>query len=342
MRIIIDAMGGDNAPISNIRGAVRAKNTLSGDIKFTLVGDKTIIENAARAENISLDGIDIVHTDVTVAMEDSPTLIVRAKKESSMAVGMKLLNPDNGYGEMGDAFISAGSTGALHVGSAVFVGRLDGVKRSCISALLPFENPVLLLDAGANVVVTEDQLCHWALIGSIYMKSVMGVEAPRVGLLNNGAEETKGTELYISTYKSLSALRDAGKLNFVGNIEARDMPLGASDVIVCDGFTGNIALKLSEGMGKFMMKKLKGVFSANIFTKLGYLLTKSQLGGLKKSIDASEHGGAPLLGLNGVVIKAHGSSDEKVIFNTIKQAAVCVNTDMIGKMKKALSELDAE
>lgn len=341
MRIIIDAMGGDNAPVSNVLGTIKAREELSSDIKLTLVGNREAIEKAAGDAGKSLDGIDIVHTDVVIEMEDAPMVSVKSKRDSSMSVGMKMLS-ENEFGEVGDAFISAGSTGALHLGSSILVGRLGGVKRSCISALLPFPNPILLLDAGANTQVTEDYLCHWAVTGAVYMKSVMGVENPRIGLLNNGAEETKGTELYLKAHKLLAAMRDNDGLNFVGNIEAREIPFGTCDVLVCDGFTGNIALKLTEGMGKFMMKTLKSIFTANIFTKISYLFVKPGLKTVKKSLDTSEHGGAPLLGLKKTVLKAHGSSDEKVIYNTIKQAVVCVETDMIGTMEKALSVSKAE
>ncbi len=335
MRIIIDAMGGDNAPRSTVEGAYRAKNELAGNCELTLVGDRNAIESSAAELGISLDGIDIVHTSETIGMDESPSLVVRGKPECSMAVGMKLLSDGNAYGDAGDAFLSAGSTGALHVGSSVLVGRIKGVKRSCIATLLPFTSPVLLLDSGANAVITPDFFTSWAVLGSVYMKHIMGCVAPRVGLVNNGAEETKGTELYQAGHKLLRTA-DVG---FVGNIEAREIPNGACDVLLADGFTGNIILKLIEGMGGFMMGTLRHIFEQNVKTKLAYLAVKPGLKEMKNSFDASEHGGAPLLGLKKPVIKAHGSSDARAIFNAIKQAAKCVESDVCGIMARELGAL---
>ncbi len=336
MRIIIDAMGGDNAPKAIVEGVCRAKCEFGSKTELTLVGDRDAIEASAAELGVSLEGIDIVHTKETIGMDESPSLVVRGKPECSMAIGMKLLKPDNGYGEQGDAFVSAGSTGALHVGSSVLVGRIKGVKRSCIAALLPFTTPVLLLDSGANAVITPDFFVSWSVLGSVYMKHVMGCESPRVGLVNNGAEETKGTELYQAGHQLLKAA-DVG---FVGNVEAREIPNGACDVLLADGFTGNIILKLIEGMGGFMMKTLKGIFTANIKTKLAYLFVKPQLKEMKKSFDSSEHGGAPLLGLKRPVIKAHGSSDAKAIYNAVRQAVTCVECDVCGIMERELGKLE--
>lgn len=336
MRIIIDAMGGDNAPKAIVEGVYRAKCEFGDKTALTLVGDRAAIEASAAELGITLDGIDIVHTTEVIGMDESPSLVVRGKPECSMAIGMKLLKPDNGYGEQGDAFVSAGSTGVLHVGSSVLVGRIKGVKRSCIAALLPFPTPVLLLDSGANAVITPDFFVSWAVLGSVYMKHVMGCESPRVGLVNNGAEETKGTELYQTGHQMLKT----ADIGFVGNVEAREIPNGACDVLLADGFTGNIILKLIEGMGGFMMKTLKGIFTANIKTKLAYLFVKPQLKGMKKSFDSSEHGGAPLLGLKRPVIKAHGSSDAKAIYNAVRQAVRCVECDVCGIMERELGKLE--
>ncbi len=337
MRIIIDAMGGDNAPKSVIEGVSRAKKELGDALRLTLVGDRSAIEISANELGVSLDGIEIVHTTETIGMDESPSLVVRGKPECSMAIGMKLLKPDNGYGTQGDAFLSAGSTGALHVGSSVLVGRIKGVKRSCIGTLLPFKSPVLLLDSGANATVTSDFFLSWAVLGSVYMKHIIGCVSPRIGLVNNGAEETKGTELYQEGYKLLKS----AELGFVGNVESRDIPNGICDVLLADGFTGNIILKLIEGMGGFMMGTLKDIFTSDIKSKLAYLFVKPQLKTMKKSFDSSEYGGAPLLGLKKPVIKAHGSSDAKAIYNAIKQAIKCVETDMCDVMESALSTLEA-
>ncbi len=336
MRIIIDAMGGDNAPAALVEGAVRAKNECGDNVEFTLVGDRDAINKSAADLGLSLDGIDIVHTPVYITMDESPIHAVKSKSESSMSIGMKMLKPDNGYGKQGDAFLSAGSTGALHLASSVFVGRLLNVRRSCIAALLPFPTPTLLMDSGANTQITEDYLLQWSVIGSVYMKSIMGVENPRTGLLNNGTEETKGTELYVRAHKLLAE----SNVNFVGNVEAREIPFGACDVLVCDGFTGNIVLKLIEGMGGFMMKTLKGLYMTNALTKFSSIFVKPHISKMKKSFDSSEHGGAPFLGLKSPVIKAHGSSDAKAVCNAIHQAVSCVEKDIIGIMKEELSKLD--
>ncbi len=335
MRIIIDAMGGDNAPNAPVAGACRAKAEYGEKVKITLVGNKDAILRAAEETGSSLDGIDIVHTSVIIGMDESPVYAVKSKNDCSMSIGLKLLKPDNGYGEQGDAFLSAGSTGALHLASSVFVGRLAGVKRSCIAALMPFPTPTLMLDSGANTQVTEDFFLHWAVLGTVYMNSVMGCENPRVGLLNNGTEETKGTELYV---KGHQLLKDSG-LNFVGNVEAREIPNGACDVLVCDGFTGNIALKLTEGMGSFMMKTLKGLYMTNVLTKFSALFVKPHISKLKRNFDSSEHGGAPLIGLKSPVIKAHGSSDAKAIYNAVRQAVSCVEKDVVGTMERELKKL---
>ena len=337
MRILIDAMGGDNAPGAVVEGVCRARDEFGGSVALALIGDEARIRACASEKGLSLDGIDIVHTDLSISMEESPMAMAKDKKECSMAVGLKMLTPEgvgrNKYGMSGDAFVSAGSTGALHMGSSLFVGRLDGVRRSGIAVLMPFPKPVLLMDSGANPEVKSEYLYQWAVIGSAYMKSVMGVDDPRVGLLNNGTEECKGNEVSVEAYKLLSE----SNLNFAGNIEAREIPFGACDVIVCDGFTGNVVLKLTEGMGKFMFSLLKDMFTSSLAAKLAVLLVKPKLYAMKKSLDSSEHGGAPLLGLDKTVIKAHGSSDGKAIYNAILQAKKCVETDVMGTMKASVA-----
>lgn len=339
MRILIDAMGGDNAPGCVIEGVCRARDEFGDKAALTLVGDTEKIKACAAERSLSLDGIDIVHTDSVIGMEENPMAIAKGKKECSMAVGLKMLTPAgigrNKYGVSGDAFVSAGSTGALHMGSSLFVPRLRGVRRSCIAVVMPFSKPVLLLDSGANPDAREDYLYQWALVGSAYMEAVMGVKSPRVGLLNNGTEESKGNEVSVAAHKLLSESR----LNFIGNIEAREIPFGAADVIVCDGFTGNVVLKLSEGMGKYMFSLLREMFSSSVKGKLAYLLVKPELRRLKRGLDSSEQGGAPLLGLEKTVIKAHGSSDGKAIYNAIRQAIICVENDVMQTMKAALGDV---
>lgn len=331
MKIIIDAMSGDNAPHEIIKGAVLAKKELPCGI--ILVGDEKIIRESAEAQKLSLDGIEIVHASEVITMEDAP-LAIREKRNSSMRVGFKLLHDG-----VGDAFVGAGNTGAMHVGSTLFVRRIPGIRRSAIAGLLPLEKPLLLIDSGANIEVTEEFLHQFAIMGSIYMKNMFGIEKPRIGLLNNGTEEAKGTPLYVNTYKMLT---DSPFVNFVGNIEGKDIPFGKCDVLVCDGFTGNIALKTLEGMGLFIMKKVKRVFTSNFFTKLAYLLCKKKVASLRRELDTSEYGGAPFLGIAAPVIKAHGSSDARAIKNAVRQAITCVETNIIGEISEIFKTIKTE
>ncbi len=318
MKVIIDAMGGDNAPQEIIRGAFLAKNELSADI--VLVGDEALIRQSALAQNLSLEGIEIVHAPDTITMQDPPTA-VRDKTESSMRVAFRLLREGKG-----DALVGAGNTGAMHVGSTLFVRRIRGVRRSAIGTILPMEKPLLLVDSGANISVTEEFLVQFAQMGSVYMKKIFGIEHPKVGLLNNGTEDKKGTELYVSTYQKLAACET---LSFVGNIEGKDIPFGRCDVLVCDGFTGNIALKTLEGMGLFVMKKIKKMFQSSLSPKLAYPLLRGKIKALRREFDASEYGGAPFLGIAAPVIKAHGSSDAEAIKNAVRQAIHYHTTDII-------------
>ena len=319
MKIIIDVMSGDNAPLELIKGAVMAKETLGVDI--VTVGNEEIIKRIADEESLNLSGIEIVNADSVVNMEDDAMSVVRAKKDSSMAVGLQLL----AKGE-GDAFVSAGNTGALLAGATLLVRRIKGIKRAAIGTVLPFSSPVLLLDSGANLDIDEKTLEQFAIMGSKYMEKLYDLDSARVGLLNNGTESTKGTPLYRSANVLLTASND---VNFVGNVEAKELPFGACDVIVCDGFTGNILLKSIEGMGKFFMKTLKNVFYENFVTKISALLVKNKIGGLKKQFDSSEHGGAPLLGISKPVFKAHGSSDARAVMNAVRQAKNFVENGVI-------------
>ena len=319
MRVIIDVMSGDNAPLELVKGAVMAKEALGVDI--TVVGVKEIIEKVAKEESLNLDGIEIVHADSVINMEDDAVSVVRAKSDSSMSVGLKMLS----RGE-GDAFVSAGNTGALLTGATLLVRKIKGIKRAAIGTVLPLSCPSLLIDSGANIDVDEKILEQFAVMGSAYMERIYGVEKARVGLLNNGTEDTKGTPLYRSANALLNASED---IKFVGNVEAKEVPFGVCDVIVCDGFTGNVLLKSIEGMGKFFMKTLKNVFYENIITKLTALVLKGKIKGVKKQLDASEHGGAPLLGISKPVIKAHGSSDAKAVMNAVRQAQNYANTGII-------------
>lgn len=327
MKIIIDAMGGDNAPSEIVKGAALASRKYQSQL--VLVGDKAKIEAILKNETCDRSKIEIVHTDMEITMEDDPLTVVRGKKESSMGVGLRLLK------ESGDAFISAGNTGALHVGSSLIIRNLKGVQRAGIATIIPFGRPILMMDSGANVNVTADYLVQWAMMGSIYMKNVFGIDTPEVGLLNNGAEEHKGTQIQIDTYAKLKTEKD---VKFIGNVEGKELPQNKCDVLVTDGFTGNVTLKLIEGMAKFMFSQLKTMYTKNMATKMSYLVMKDELKGLKNSFDASEYGGAPLLGLQKPVIKAHGSSDAKAIFNAVRQAEAFISTGVIDKIGVSMAE----
>jgi len=266
-------------------------------------------------------------------MDYEPTSILREHNDTSMAVGLKAL-AGQGYESKYDAFVSAGSTGALLVGATLIVKRIRGVRRAAIAAVMPSaERPFVLLDAGANAECTAEMLGHFALLGSAYARHVLGIENPRVGLVNIGTEEKKGDHLRQETYQALS---ESKSVNFIGNIEARELPLGGCDVAVADGFTGNVILKLYEGMGKMFTGKLKGLFLGNPLGWLSAPFAAPGLLKLKKQMDYKEYGGAPLLGVSGVVIKAHGSSDAKAIFNAIRQAKACVEGDVVGMIKEGL------
>ncbi|MBE6668062.1 MAG: phosphate acyltransferase PlsX [Ruminococcaceae bacterium] len=328
-RIIVDMMGGDNAPLETIKGVLMAKEELSAE--YVLVGDRDELLRVAKENKLSLDGFEIVHTPTVITMEDEAVSVVKAKKDSSMSVGLRLLAEGKG-----DAFVSTGNTGALFTGANLIVRKIKGTRRPAIAAMLPMNPPVLLLDSGANITVTPEYFEQFAVMGSIYMKKVMGVESPRVGILNNGSEEHKGTELEVEAYKLLSENDD---INFVGNIEGNRITRNACDVLVTDGFTGNIFLKTMEGMGAFMIRTLKDLFTASFSTKIAYLLVKSKLGGIKKGLDSAEYGGAPILGIAKPVIKAHGSSKAKAFKNAIRQALACSETDVTGEMSEALMAL---
>lgn len=321
MRIIIDAMGGDKAPEEIVHGAADAARAF--DVQITLVGNESVIAPLLEKYSFPAEKLEVVHTETVLTMEDDPIAVVRAKKDCSMGVGLRLLKEGKG-----DVFISAGNTGALHAGSSLLIRPFKGIGRPAIATILPFERPMLLLDSGANTNVTPEYLEQWARLGAIYMRDIMGVENPSVGLLNNGTEEHKGTEVAVQTHKRLCELED---VNFIGNVEGSMIPHGPCDVLITDGFTGNVTLKTIEGMSKFFFGTLKNIFTKNFVSKLAYLMMKNQLRGLKKQFDASEHGGAPLIGLSKPVIKAHGNSDAKAIFNAVRQAVGFVSSGAIGR-----------
>jgi len=327
MKIIIDIMSGDKAPLEQLLGAHQAALE-NPNVDMAFVGNEAIIRAiaAARGMNLDLPNLSIIHTDEVVTMEDAPLSVVREKKDSSMGVGLKMLAEGKG-----DAFVSAGNTGALHAGSTLIVRRIKGIQKSAIATILPYQNPMLLIDSGANIEIVPETYVQFAKMGSVYMKHILGVENPRVGLLNIGAERQKGTKTVMEAYGLLEA---AEGIHFIGNVEGKELPFGVCDVLVCDGFSGNIVLKLTEGCASYLVGKLKDVFYANPVSKISYLGVKDGMKKLKKEMDASEYGGAPLLGLSRTVIKAHGSSDAKAFRNAIKQAMGCVENHVTYEIAK--------
>lgn len=327
MKIIVDAFGGDNAPLEVLRGCERAVKELG--VKIILTGSSSKIKECASQNGISLDNMEIEHTDEIFDIHEDPGQIIKSGKNTSMALGLRILSEGKG-----DAFVSAGSTGALVMGATFIVKRIKGIKRIAPSPVMPADKgSFLLTDAGANTECRPEMLVQFAVMGSAYMEKVMGVSNPKVGLLNIGAEETKGRELEIEAYKLL----EKSGLNFVGNIEARDMPKGECQVVVTDGFTGNIALKLYEGMGSFFAKKLKWIFSGA--GTLGALFSLGKIKAFKKQMDYKEVGGSALLGVRKPVIKAHGSSDGTAFFNAVRQAKRCVDGDVTGVIESYVERM---
>ena len=329
--IIVDMMGGDKSPAETVKGVALAANEFEAN--YILVGKRDEIIAEAKEKGISLDRFEIVDTPTVITMDDDPISVTRTKSDSSMSVALRMLAEGKG-----DAVVSTGNTGALFTGANLIVRKMKNLRRPAIAALLPMKPPVLLLDSGANITVTPDYLEQFAVMGSAYMKKIHGVEAPRVALLNNGEEENKGNQLQIDTYKLLSNNPD---INFVGNVEGNRVMANACDVLVTDGFTGNILLKTMEGMGKLMLKTLKGIFYTNTKTKIGAIMVKSQLGDVKKNFDTREFGGAPILGISKPVIKAHGSSDAKAFKNAIRQAIAFSEAELTSDMEASLAALAA-
>lgn len=319
MRILIDAMSGDNAPVEIIKGVCMAAKEYESH-SLVLVGDQNVISDIAVKYELDTKNIEIIHADSVISMEDNPLCVIKTKRDSSMSVGLKALAD----GKV-DAFVSAGNTGALITGATIIVRRIPGVNRAAIASVLPLSNPVLLMDSGANLNVSSDDICQFAYMGCKYMERIYGVDRPRVGLLNNGTEYNKGNALQIESYQQLT---DSG-LEFVGNVEGKAVPFDVCDVLVSDGYTGNIFLKTIEGMGKFMLSTLKEVLTTNIVTKVSTLTMGKKIDELKHRFDASEHGGAPILGISKPVIKAHGSSDAKAIKNAVRQAIHYAETGII-------------
>ena len=334
MRIIIDAMGGDNAPGEIVKGALRAKKELG--VELTLVGREEEIRACLGGE----DGVEIVDAREVVTMEDDPSTATRRKKDSSMAVALRLLAEGKG-----DAVVSAGSTGALLTGATLIVKRIRGIRRAALAPVLPAgDYGVMLIDCGANVECSPEYLLQFAYMGSFYAKTVMGAPDPRVGLVNVGTEDTKGGEMQHETFALLKKAGEEGRIRFTGNIEGTDVFGGKVEVAVCDGFTGNVLLKGSEGVIKYMMKALKGIFYKSTKNKLAAAVLKKDLGEMKRSLDVNEVGGTALLGISKPVVKAHGSSNAASIFASIRQAKRFAESGIIQKIEENIDymRLDTE
>ena len=312
VRVVVDAMGGDNAPAEPVKAAVEAVAERE-DIDVILTGRQDVIEKElSKFQNYPKERIQIVNTTEVIETAEPPVLAIRKKKDSSIVVGLNLVKKQEA-----EAFVSSGSSGAILVGGQVIVGRSKGVQRPPLAPLIPTQNGVsLLIDCGANVDARPEHLVQFAKMGSIYMENVVGIKKPRVAIVNNGAEEEKGNALVKATFPLLKACKD---INFIGSIEARDIPSGYADVVVCEAFVGNVILKLYEGVGATLISMIKKGMMTNIRSKMGALMVKPALKKTLKSFDASEYGGAPLLGLKGLVVKSHGSAKSVEIRHAIFQ-----------------------
>ncbi len=311
MRIIVDAFGGDNAPLEILKASRMAADEFGYDI--VLVGDESTIKEVANKNNISLKDITVSHAPDVITMEDAATDIMKSKSNSSMAQGLRMLAEG-----MGDAFVSAGNSGALCVGATLIVKRIKGIKRCAFAPVIPSTNGLfMLIDSGANVECRPEMLKQFGIMGYVYMKNILTLEDPRVALVNIGTESTKGDELRFESFKLLKE----SNINFIGNIEARDIMADKADVVVCDGFTGNIILKFYEGMGKALFGMLGEILQKSVKNKLAAAMLLPDIKAMKKHIDYKEYGGAPLLGISKSVFKAHGNSDAKTFKNAIRLAA---------------------
>ena len=339
MKIILDAMGGDNAPQAPVLGALETAKLYNAQI--ILVGRGPEILDVMRSHGIQdlPEGVEIAHADDVVDMHDDPASIIHKRKNSSMVIGLKLLADGQG-----DAFVSAGSTGALLTGATLIVKRVKGIRRAAMGPAMPNKagGKTVILDCGANAECTPEFLLQFGLIGSLYAKKYLGVENPKIGLLNIGTEDSKGTPLQKEAHALLTDAGNQGLINFVGNVEARDVPLGAVDVVVCDGFSGNVLLKSIEGTAAFMGSLVSKLFKKNIFTMLGAALCSSGIKNLKKMLDYREIGGTPFLGIKKPVIKAHGSSDALAFRNAVKQAMDAANSDISQELEQGLKQLSAK
>lgn len=327
MRISVDAMGGDNAPAAVIEGCVEALKEL--DVHITLTGPKDIVEKELQKYQYDSNKVTVVDATEVISPNEHPVMAIRKKKNSSICVALNLVKNNEC-----DAVISAGSTGAFLAGSLFIVGRIKGVDRPALAPIMPGKNgSFMVVDAGANADCKPENLLQFATMGQIYMKDVMGIDSPSVGLINIGAEEEKGNELTKSAYKLLKE----SKINFIGNVEPRDVAAGDVEVLVCDGFVGNTVLKMYEGVASNIFEILKNEMMSSFRTKMGALILKPMFKRFKKKFDYKEVGGAPFLGVNGICIKAHGSSDARAIKNAVKQTVLLHEKNVIEKIKESIT-----
>ena len=338
MKILIDAMGGDNAPLAPVMGAIEAIKRYG--VPVILVGREDDIMAAVEEAGCDMlpDGIEICHAEDVVDMHDDPATVVRKRKNSSMMVGLRMLAEGQG-----DAFVSAGSTGALLSGATLVVKRVKGIRRAAMGPAMPNKagGKTVICDCGANAECTPEFLLQFGIVGSLFAQKTYGIENPRVGLLNIGTEDSKGTQLQKDAYALLKQADEQGLVNFVGNVEGRDVPLGEVDVVVCDGFSGNVLIKTIEGTAMFMGSLLKKMFKKSVLTKIGYLLLKSGVADLMKMMDYREIGGTQFLGIKKPVIKAHGSSDALAFRNAIRQAEEAAKADFSAELEEKLRALTA-
>ena len=337
MKIILDAMGGDNAPLATVMGAVDAAKDFGAQI--TLVGQTEEIQKVLNENGISNlpAGITIADAQEVVDMHDDPASVCRKKKNSSMVVGLRMLSEDQG-----DAFISAGSTGALLSGATLIVKRVKGIRRAAMGPCMPNKagGKTVLLDCGANAECTPEFLLQFGIVGTLYARKNLNIASPRVGLLNIGSEDSKGTPLQKEAYALLTDAHDKGLLNFIGNVEGRDVLLGGVDVVVCDGFSGNVLLKSIEGTAMFMGSLMKNkIFKRSTMSKIGYLFCKKGVDEVVKMMDYREIGGTQFLGIKKPVIKAHGSSDRLAFRNAVRQAMEAAECDMTAELEQSLAAM---
>ncbi len=331
MKIVVDGMGGDNAPFEIVKGVVDA--SAQTDHEIILVGDDVKLNNELAKYKYNKERVGVVHASEVITNDDAPVKAVRTKTDSSMVKGINMLK----NGEV-DLFISAGNTGAIMAAGLFILGRIQGIDRPAIASTYPIlgKGVSLLVDSGANAECKPNNLLEFASMGSIYMEKVLNIETPTVGLVNIGTEESKGTTVLKATYELLTK----SHLNFIGNVEARDIPKGACDVVVCDGFVGNTILKLTEGLAWNILKLLKNKFTDGIVPKMGALLLSGKLNELKSEFDYSEYGGAPILGVKGAIVKMHGSSNANAVKNTILKGIPYAETNVVQMIQNSVLELE--